>query len=286
MVSKVKFMKNISVIVVVYNEESRIETFIQSFLWSNDLIIIDKSSTDNTRETIAKYPQVKLIVTDYSDTGDEVKYGIECVKNEWLMTLTASDVIHPNLVSKLIKFINDDNFSYDVIALPFAIYVFGIRDVKRSPWCAAHKEWMYKKSVIHTSTTVHKEIFHNSKNIYVMPFSKSENLFHLTHETMDSFMERHIRYTRIETKNYTDEKSALRASFRDFLCSIKEVCFKRKSFLKGWDGIALGLAYISYFILKFLFVWQKFRGKGTGEYQKIRSDILTLWSRQNGKSET
>lgn len=274
-------MKNISVIAVVYNEEHRIETLIKSFLWSDDLIIVDKSSTDNTQEIIAKYPQIKLIVTDYSDTGDEVKYGVNCAKNEWVMTITASDIIHPNLVNKLTTLINDDSFTYDVIALPFAIYVFGLRDVKRSPWCATHKEWMYKKDVVQTSSVVHKEMFHNSKNIYVMPYSNTVNLFHLTHETMDSFMERHIRYTRTETKNYTDEKSALRASFKDFLNSVKEVCFKRRSFLKGWDGIALGLAYISYFILKFLFVWQKFRGQGTAEYQKIRSEILTLWDRQN-----
>lgn len=274
-------MKNISVVVVVYNEEKRIETFIKSFLWSNDLIIIDKSSTDTTRDIISKYPMVKMITTGYSDTGDEVKYGIECAQNEWVMTLTASDIIHPNLVSKLRRLIDDNNFKYDVIALPFALYVFGIRDIKHSPWCAAHKEWMYKKNIVQTSTAVHKEMFHSSKNIYVMPYSDDENLFHLTHETMDSFMERHIRYTKTETKNYEDEKSSLRASFKDFLNSVKEVCFKRKSFLKGWDGIALGLAYISYFILKFLFVWQKFRGQGTAEYQKIRSEILTLWDRQN-----
>lgn len=279
-------MKNISIIAVVYNEEARIETFIKSFLWSDDLIIVDKSSTDNTREIIAKYPQVKLVVTDYSDTGDEVKYGIECAKNEWVMTVTASDIIHPNLVTKLIKFINDDSFNYDVIALPFAIYVFGLRDVKRSPWCAAHKEWMYKKHIVQTSSVAHKETSHSSKNIYVMPYSETENLFHLTHETMDSFMERHIRYTRTEAKSYTDEKSALRDAFKDFRGAIKEVCFKRKSFLKGWDGVALGLAYISYFILKFLFVWQKFRGYGTTEYQKIRSEVLTLWDKQNEKSET
>lgn len=273
-------MKNISVVAVVYNEETRIETFIKSFLWSNDLIIIDKSSTDATRNIIARYPQIKLIVTDYSDTGGEARLGVECAKNEWIMTLTASNIIHPNLVDKLLQYINDDSFNYDVIALPFAIYVFGIRDIKRSPWCAAHKEWMYKKNILQTSNTAHQETYHGSKNIYKMPYSDVENLYHLTHETMDSFLERHIRYTRFEAKNYTDEKNALKDSFKDFLKSLKEVCYKRKSFLKGWDGVALGLAYISYFILKFLFVWQKFRGHGSAEYQKIRAEILQLWDRE------
>lgn len=277
-------MNKISVITVVYNEESRIENFIKSFSWSNDLIIIDKSSTDNTQQIIKKYPRAKLIVVPYSDTGDEFKHGIECAINEWVMTVTASDMIHPNLVNNLVTLINSKDFNYDVIALPFALYVFGIRDVKRSPWCAAHKEWMYKRDVVKTSHVVHKEMYHTSDKIYTMPYSETENLFHLTHETMNSFLERHIRYTRAEANNYNDEKIALRSSFKDFLGSIKEVCFKRRSYLKGWDGVALGLAYISYFILKFLFIWERFRGDGSTIYNKIRSEIILNWECTNNKN--
>lgn len=41
---------NISVVVVVYNEEGRIENFLKSFLWADEIIVVDKSSTDRTIE--------------------------------------------------------------------------------------------------------------------------------------------------------------------------------------------------------------------------------------------
>ncbi|MBN1604421.1 MAG: glycosyltransferase [Chitinispirillaceae bacterium] len=276
-------MKNITVVTVVFNEEKRIETFIKSFLWSNDLIIIDKSSTDSTREIIRHYPSITLIDAPYSDTGSEFKLGIDIAKNEWLMTLTASDIIHPDLVEKLLKLINDPSFDYEAVALPFAMMVFGIREVKRSPWGAATKELLYRKNVIKTSSVVHEEFSHVSRKIYKFKYSEYENLFHLTHETLETFFERHIRYTRLESNKYSDCSIALKSSLKELIRSVKCVTLKRKTFLLGWDGIALSLAYVSYFIFKFLFVWEKFRGKGRSEYSTIRSDILSLWERRDKK---
>jgi glycosyltransferase involved in cell wall biosynthesis len=51
----INVMKNISVVTTVFNEETRIENLIKCFSWSDDLIIIDKSSTDKTEEIINKY---------------------------------------------------------------------------------------------------------------------------------------------------------------------------------------------------------------------------------------
>lgn len=269
-------MKNISVIAVVYNEGHRIETFLKSFSWSDDVIVVDKSSTDNTREIALKYTE-NVILVPYSDTGDEIKYGLAQAKNDWILTVTASDLIHPKLVKKIIKLINTKDFDFEVISLPFAIYVFGIRNPKRSPWGLVNKEWLIKKEVLSPSKEVHKEMEHNSKKIFKMGFSETENLYHLTHESMETFLERHTRYTRCEALKYNDEKTAFRSSLKELLRSVYEVFIKKRSFLLGWDGLALGLAYISYFIFKYLFIWEKFRGKGSTEYSKIKQDIIKLW---------
>ncbi len=43
-------MSNISVIALVYNEEKRIRNLLDTLAWSDDVILIDKSSTDRTVE--------------------------------------------------------------------------------------------------------------------------------------------------------------------------------------------------------------------------------------------
>lgn len=266
--------KNISVIAVVYNEAHRIEYFLKSFQWSNDLIIIDKSSTDNTRDIVLRYTQ-NLITVPYSDTGDEAKYGVEIARNEWVMTLTASDTIHPALVADLMRLINTDGFDYDVISLPFALYVFGIRSPKRSPWHSIRKSILMKKNALRLSKEVHREYSVSSNKVYRMNYSDKENLYHLTHESVGAFFERHNRYTRLESELPLDEKTALRTSFKELITAVRFVLFKKKSYLLGWDGVALGLAYISYFIMKFLYTWERVRGKGPTVYSEIRREMLS-----------
>lgn len=267
--------KGISVITVVYNEESRIDSLLGSMLWSDDIIVIDKSSTDKTHEIALRYTP-NVISVPYTDANDIVKHGIDKAKHEWVMTVTASDIIHPLLVDKVLLLINDISFDYDIIALPFSIYVFGIND-KRSPWSSTTKKWLFKKRVAIVRDEIHKEISFSSVKIYEMKSDDDERLSHLTHANTTTFLERHIRYTKIEVNNYTDERQGLRQTFKQILSSLYIVFFKKKCFLLGWDGIALGLAYVSYYILKYLFVWEKFRGKGDSIYASLRKKNIEQW---------
>ncbi len=267
-------MKNISIIAGVYNEERRIEYMLQSFAWSDDIVLIDKSSQDRTVEIARKYTN-NIISIPYQDgTGEELQRAVALATNEWVLFVTASDVIHPKLVEKVLDLINREDFDYDVIALPFALYVLGIRDPKRSPWCMVNKDILVRKSALVTSDKVHTEISYDSTKIYRMSPSEDVAFYHLTHETLEMFWERHTRYTRLEAGYYTDGNMALKASFKELLRALYVVVVKKKSFLRGWDGVALGLAYVSYFIMKFLYVWERFRGKGPAEYDRIRRAIV------------
>ncbi len=268
-------MKNISVITVVYNEERRIESFCKSFSWSDDLIIINKSSTDKTREIALKYTN-KVIDVPYSDTGDELKLALEASKNEWILMVTASNIIHPELVKDILKLLNKENFDYEVIMLPFAIYMFGINNDK-SPWNVKYTNRLAKKSNIVLGNKVHEEYSVDSKKIYYMSYDSEKVLYHLTHETLEWFLERHIRYARAEKEKYEERDKALKLCFKELIFSILKV-IKKRTFFKGWDGLALSLAYISYFIMKYLFVWEKFNGIGTEKYKNIRKMNEKLWN--------
>jgi (heptosyl)LPS beta-1,4-glucosyltransferase len=269
--------KGISVIACVYNEAHRIEHFLQSFAWCGDLIVVDKSSTDGTQEILHRYTD-KVIIVPYSDAGDEAKLGVEIATNEWVMVLTASDIIHPGLVGKLLDLINGADFHYDVISVPFALYVFGIRSKNRSPWHSTRKHLLMKKSALRMTDVPHHERSLSSNNIFRMEYSEKENLYHLTYENVETLFERHHRYTQRETAMLDDEKSALKGSLKEVYKALKVVLFKKKCYLLGFDGVALGFAYIAYYIIKYLYVWDKFRGKGPTVYSELRAEMRALRS--------
>ncbi len=272
--------KNITVIAVVYNEEKRIENFLCSFQWSDDIIIVDKSSTDKTREIVKQF-NAKVMKVPYSDTGHEGKFAADVAKNQWIMTLTASDMIHPVLVDEILALINRDDFDYDIIAMPFRAYTFGICD-KHSPWFLPHKRWLFKKEIFFPYAHVHDEGKNlASKKIYKMKTDKINALYHFTHQDLDSFFERHIRYTKAEVKKYKTARTALLKITLEIFAACGWMIFYKRVWLLGWNGLALFWAFLSYFMMKYLYVWEHFYGKGEEKYKTARAELLKEWEQRN-----
>lgn len=271
-------MKNISVYIEIFNEEERIENFIKCFLWSDNLIIIDKSSTDKTEDIIKKYisPNLIYLKVPYSDYGYAVhnKTVFDLIKNEWFMPITASDLIDLELVDIIHKTINTENFNYDVINIPYKMYTFGICD-KHSPWSFKDEyvDAVYRKNHFILSDRIHEERGSNGKR-YTIKNNNHRYFYHLTLRNLNIFYERHIRYSEKETDKYDDPIKAKKEAMRNIFRAIKRTFFTKKTYKLGWDGFALALAYISYYIMTYLSVWQKFNKKGESVYQDITKKVL------------
>ncbi len=268
---------NITVITVVYNEEDRIETLLKTMQWSDDIIVIEKYSTDKTKEIALRYTQ-NVITVPYSDTGNELKFGVEIAKNEWILTVTASDIIHPKLVDQLLELINSEkiNENYDIIRFPFGMGALGIID-KHSPWHFPLKPWLSKKSVLVTKNEVHREVSFSSNRIYKMKKNNTEAMFHLTHQDLDSFYERCIRYSKAEVNKYGTKNKGLFAASKELIMGIIWLVFYKRTWLLGWTGIALMLAFLNYYIMKFLAIWEHFYGNGEEKYKRLQDKILKEW---------
>lgn len=271
-------MNRITITTVVYNEELRIENFIKNCLWSDDIVIYDKSSTDKTLEIASKYP-CRVITVPYWNTGaGATKNIISDAKHDWIFTLSCSDIIHPMLVKKITELVNLSHFDYDIIAVPYQNGVFGIID-KRSPWDISFKKYLYRKSAVLFTEKVHNETSFISNKVFYMCPNKKEALFHLTHENLSTFLERHIRYTEAEANLFKSRKEALSISFKEVIVVLFRMLFVKKTWLLGWDGIGLMFALLTYYMMKYLFAWQRFDAKGTEVYKIMREEILNEWDK-------
>jgi (heptosyl)LPS beta-1,4-glucosyltransferase len=275
---------NVTAITVVYNEESRIESLLKNFEWCQQIILVDKSSTDKTVELAKKFTQ-NIITVPYSDAGDEFKLAVEEANNPWIFHASASGLIHPRLVLEIGKTLEAKDFPYDIIELPYQIRAFGVQG-PNSPWYCPYKPSLFRKSAVSPSDKVHQEISFNSSRVYKLPWIDDESTqYHLTHQNMDSFFERHIRYTRYEAQYFknNDQNKAVRHSFWQIIRALGNVIIKKRCFMLGWDGIALGMAYVSYFMMKFLFTWDRFHKNGNVVYPELKKEILEEWDKYSFK---
>lgn len=274
---------NVTVLLEVFNEEMRIESCLKSFSWADELIVFDKHSTDRTAEIARKYA-TRVVTVPFTDAGENVANNVaSTASSEWVLFPTASSLMHPNLADEIIKLTSDPQFNYDVISMPYGMYSFGIRS-QNSPWSGLRKNTLIRRTALKISSKLHQEVGYDSTRIYQMPLlADDEVLYHCTHRNADDFFERVIRYTRYEAK-YDESLArnlALRRAFVDILKSIYTVLFRRRTLLLGWDGIALSLAYICYFAMKFIYVWDSHRENGNVIYPALQKKLDALWDEKN-----
>ena len=269
---------NIAVFMEVFNEEARIENCCEFFKWADELVIVDKSSTDRTVELARNYTD-KVYVVPYTDT---TKYSQDIILNnnldcEWYFFITASSAIEPKLVRELIKLTSSKTFTFDVISIPLKIYVLGLATL-HSPWGAKFRNTCIRKSALKLSNEVHKEVGYRGDNVCKQLLGIDSYLLHFTHGNIDTLFERHIRYTRQESIAAAGGRQiTLSSEFRALIKAFFYVTIKKRVFMMGWDGVALGLAYLSYFMMKFLYSWEQLRGLDLGVYREEILKIREAW---------
>jgi hypothetical protein len=102
-------------------------------------------------------------------------------------------------------------------------------------------------------------------------------MYHLTHSTVDIMMDRHAIYCRADARLFPKDKP-LRAAFADILRGLYVLLVKRRTYLMGWNGAALGMAYLSYWMLRFVYIWEARSPKAFETYGKIQAEIEKAWA--------
>lgn len=269
-------MATITAALVVYNEEDRIENTLRTLRWCDEIVVVDKQSVDGTRAIARRYTD-RVIEAPYSDfAAYELQLLVENSSSEWLLWLTASDMVSSTLGRHLRRLVDEDP-PYDVIMVPYRRFVLGL-ETKHSPWHGARHPSVMRRSVARIRTDdVHGAISYSpTARVGTLAFSEGAALYHLTHVNVDALMERHIRYTRREAELLAPDVP-LRRSARALIAALYRVIVKKRSFMMGWDGVALSLAYMDYWILQFLYVWQRRRGDASAKYGSIREQLLAEW---------
>lgn len=261
----------------VYNEEKRIEATLRSAAWCDEIIVFDRNSSDRTREIAAKYTDkiITLPNREYSPRDNEI--WPPYVKCEWVLGLTASDILHPELARRLRELTDKPDFPYDVIDVPFHRYVLGL-ETPRSPWYSeANPSILFRKRIMRVDPgSVHGAIVLDSSRHYKIRGADEACMYHLTHSTVDLMMDRHILYFQADARIFSRDTS-LKIVLVDIFRAFYVVLFKRRTLLMGWDGVALAMAYLSYWMLRFVYIWEKRYSKAPETYTMIKQSIEEAW---------
>lgn len=93
-----KFHRNVSAIILTYNEKENIASCLQSLDWVDDVILVDSRSEDETVAIARKIrPDVRIYQNGFEDFGQQRNWALDCTspKNPWVLFLDADEEATP-----------------------------------------------------------------------------------------------------------------------------------------------------------------------------------------------
>ncbi len=260
----------ISVICWIYNEEKRIRRTIQSFYCYDEIIVVDKSSTDRGPR-IAEEMGVKVVKIPYTE---EFKYvfdaAVSNATQDWLFFVTSSDIIHPELTRRLYKRIENEKFNqkYNNIKYPCVHHVLGISG-KYTAIDWGYRNWLGRRDVTRGQSSVHNEIYYKNSKTYTFKADDVIAQHHLGYPSLDMAYERSLRYSKEELKKDISYKSCFKNIYMDVLTAM----VKQQVWRKGWEGLASLFWMLTYHMMIFLRLFEKNMGDIEESYELLADQL-------------
>lgn len=184
----------VTVIVATLDEELHIERLLRSTRSLGQVFVVDAGSTDRTRE-LAEAAGATVVGHPWSGYAEQKNWALENlpIETEWVLFLDADEYLTPPVVEEIRSAVRRP----DVVGfyLP-EMNVFMGRPLEHAWWYPAYQLRLFRRSrgrfeprAVHESVIVDGEV----------AFLR-ETLYHESLKGIDAFMERHVRYARLEAE--------------------------------------------------------------------------------------
>lgn len=191
----------ISAAIATFNEEKNIQKCLESITdWVNEIVIVDGSSSDRTREIASKFTK-KIIKTSNPEIFHLNKQkAIDACISDWIIQLDADEVVGSNLKNEIIKTINSHN-PESGYWIPRRNYFLG-RFLTKGGQYPDYSLRLYKRGKGRLPCkNVHEQAQVEGKTGYLQ-----NPLLHFPYPNFSHYMEHFDRYTTIVAQELKTEK--------------------------------------------------------------------------------
>lgn len=178
--------------VISYNRAPIIETCLRSLRFVDELIVVDKSSTDGTVDIARRYAD-KVVVVPWTPTADDTRaHAVELCSHDMIVYLDDDECLSPEAIRFILEESTDP--SAEVYRLPFRSYYLGRFDKRRRDWPEYHERF-FRRGALAFSPTIHSNLVVKSSKVRTIPAESPIFVHHLSCASVDQWVEKILRYT-------------------------------------------------------------------------------------------
>lgn len=258
-------MRNFSVLILTYNEEKSIGSCIDSVAMSDDIVVLDSMSTDNTKANSDR-PNVRFFERAFSGYSDQRNYGLHQIayKNEYVLILDADERASGALVRQINKICNLENHQGADVYL---IRRRTILEGKILKWNTSAANWierLVRPTKVHYVGMVHEKIMYDGDPGFIRQYIIHDQFS----KGIRDWIDRRTKYARMEateaatpkdwvasTKSVVGRRVRIKNFFVDYVPGFYLLFFLynlmvRFAFLDGYKGLKyVGLETYSFMLI-------------------------------------
>jgi glycosyltransferase involved in cell wall biosynthesis len=184
--------QKISAFVVSYNRESILGTCLRALRFADEVIVVDKSSTDGSHAVAAELAD-KVFTVPWSPTVEETRvFALSQCTHDWILFLDDDECLSPE-ASRFIR-CEMEAPRADIYALPLRHYVLGVHSEQAYYWPEHHVR-CFRRGSVEFRPTVHAGLELRSDRVMNVSPEAGACIHHLSHPDVASWIERTNRYT-------------------------------------------------------------------------------------------
>ncbi len=230
-------MTNISVYIVAYNEETKVQAALESVAWADEIVLVDSGSTDRTVE-LAEGFGARVVQIPFEGFGKLRNCAVEACTHEWIFSLDADERCTEEVRDE-IKSITTDPEALDVYFVPRRNYFLG-RWIRHCGWYPDYRQpqlfregtLRYREDLVHEGFVASGRIGYLKHAIWQLPF-----------QDLSEVLAKMQRYSSLGTEKLASQgvKSSMGKAFLHALGAFIRIYIIRSGFLDGWAGFVIAL---------------------------------------------
>ena len=185
----------LSALIITYNEEKHINDVMQDLDFTDEIIVVDSFSTDNTVALVGTFDKARLIQNKFVDYTSQRNFAIDCARNPWILFLDADERFTEALKEEVIETIQLKNASSAYLF--YRTFIFEDRKLHFSGWQTdkIFRLFQKEKARYTTERLVHEKLAVDGK-IGIL----KNKLIHFSYTDYETYKGKMISYGKFKAK--------------------------------------------------------------------------------------
>jgi len=228
---------DISVVIITYDEEERLEGALKSVAdLASEVIVVDSFSPDNTLDVAKKYTK-HVYQREWTNFADQKNFANDKASFSWILSLDADERVSPELREEILH-IKEGEPECSGFSMPRQVFYLG-KWIHHSGWYPDRKIRLFRKEEAHWEG----EYIHEKLVIQGKIEKLKGHIHHFTYRTIADHLDRINKFSKLGAqKLYTQKKKTrwYHLVFLPFFRFIKSFFF-RLGFLDGFAGLVISV---------------------------------------------